>query len=92
MDDTTKKFTMTVMDASSDRRRVSLRYYLVSNAWDSSCGGGISLESGDRVEAKQDRLVIWKSESCSRRSEVWYGNDDLPLGHCLEMHLVEKVA
>ena len=90
--DMAKKFTTTVVEPSSDRRRVSLRYYLVSTAWDSSCGGGISLESGDRVDPKQDRLVIWKSESCSLYHDVWHGNDDFPLGPCLEMHLVEKVA
>lgn len=92
VDTNTKIFTTTVGGASNDQRRVSLRYYMVSKAWDSSCGGGISLESGDRVDAQQDRLVIWKSESCSLRKDVWQGHDDLPIGPCLEMHLVEKVA
>lgn len=86
----TKPFGKTVADTNEDKRRLSLQYYLVSDLWEDACGGGISFENLGSVEAKRDRLVVWKSDSSSLRKEIWKGTDDLSIGSSVELHLVQK--
>ena len=56
---------------TEDQRRLSLRYYLVPTEW--RFGGGIEFEgknaddAGVVVEAKRDRLVLWKSAETALR-------------------------
>lgn len=88
--DTTKPFGTTVTDSLEDKRRLSLQYYLVREAWGEDCGGGLTFEAGGDVKPTRDRLVIWKSDSSSLRKETWKGNEDLTLGSCIELHLVQK--
>ena len=87
--DTTKPFSKTVTGAD-DNRRLSLQYYIVPDSWDEACGGGLSFEAGGRVEAKRDRLVVWKSDSTSLRKDMWKGSDLVPLASYVELHLVQK--
>jgi len=88
--ETTKPFSTVVADPYEDKRRLSLRYYLVPDSWSEDCGGGLRFEKSGPVAAKRDRLVIWKSDSSSMRNEMWKGNDDIQLASCLELHLVGK--
>lgn len=87
-----KPFRTIVTDAKEDKRRLTLQYYLVPGSWDETCGGGLSFESGGgvMVQAKRDRLVVWKSDTSAFRKEVWKGTDEMPVGSCLELHLVQK--
>lgn len=91
-----------VTDPASDRRRLSLYYYLVPEAWDADCGGGLTFldnnmnSSEDHettvkttVAAKRNRLVIFKSDETSIRSEPWRGNSELQHGSCIELHLIQ---
>jgi len=84
--------------SSTDRRRVSLRYYLVPEGWhEAGAGGGLSFQREDEegivetVEAARDRLVLWKSDQTQYRSEAWIGGDDQPVhASCIQLHLVKK--
>ncbi len=90
--ETTKPFTTVVADINEDKRRLSLQYYMVPSTWDEGCGGGLTFENGGSVTAKRDRLVIWRSDKCSLRKEIWKGNDEVPIGSCIEVHLVGKMV
>jgi hypothetical protein len=85
-----KPFATVVSDLQEDRRRISLQYFIVPEAWNQSCGGSISWECGDMTFAKRDRLVIWRSDTTSLRKDMWKGKDDIPLASCLELHLLGK--
>ena len=91
--ESTKPFGI-VATEENDQRRITLMYYIVSSTWDSSnCGGGLTFEGdGATVEAKSDRLVILKSDTCSFRRDPWKGSDaeENMTGTCLELHLVLK--
>ena len=70
----------------TDQRRLSLRYYLVDNDW--SFGGGVEFDNGGHVEAKRDRLVLWKSAETALRERPWKGDADHRFGSCLELDLI----
>ena len=78
-----------VVDGSDaqDRRRISLRYYLVPSEWD--FGGGIEFECGAVVQAKRDRLVLWKSAETALRGQPWRGDESHRFGSCLELDLIQ---
>jgi hypothetical protein len=83
-----------VATEADDQRKLSLMYYILPDSWDEGCGGGLCFESdGSKVEAKRDRLVILKSDTCSFRRQPWKGSDDgNMIGTCMELHLVKKAA
>lgn len=63
--------------ADNDSRRLTAIFYLSSEQWDSCHGGGLTIESdGQRVEAKRDRIVLLRSDTCSHRQEPWKGSDE----------------
>ena len=63
--------------ADNDSRRVTAIFYLSPEQWDSCHGGGLTIESdGQRVEAKRDRIVLLRSDTCSHRQEPWKGSDE----------------
>eukprot|EP00980_Cylindrotheca_fusiformis_P006117 scaffold1319_cov126-Cylindrotheca_fusiformis.AAC.6 len=82
----------TVTDADGkDQRRLTVFYYLVPETWDESCGGGLIFQEGNTVVVpKQDRLVLWKSDSTLFQKEAWKGggSESNAFGSCLELHLV----
>ena len=64
-------------DGANDSRYVTAMLFLSSKNWDSStCGGGVTLESGKVTRAVRDRLVLLRSDTCSHRRDPWKGNDD----------------
>lgn len=73
---------------TSDQRRLSLRYYLVPSEW--KFGGGIEFENQGLVEARRDRLVVWKSTETAFRGEPWQGDESNRFGSCLELDLIQK--
>jgi len=77
-------------ELDKDGRRLSLVYYPVPASWDGNSGGGLEFESGGEVEAKRDRLVLWRSDTTLFRKRPWLGTDDVPIASCLELHLVSK--
>lgn len=83
-----------VATEANDQRKLSLMYYILPELWDEGCGGGLCFESDDsKVEAKRDRLVILKSDTCSFRRRAWKGSDNGSMaGACMELHLVKKAA
>jgi hypothetical protein len=70
----------------NDRRRLSLRYYLVDDDW--SFGGNLEFENQGLVEAKRDRLVVWKSAETPFREEPWQGDTLHCFASCLDLDLI----
>ena len=70
----------------NDVRRLNLLYYPISPQWQGE--GGVTLESGERIQAKRDRLVFLKSDTCVHRKEPWLGKDGLEHASCIELHLI----
>lgn len=72
---------------TSDKRRLSLRYYLVPSEW--KFGGGIEFENHGLVEAARDRLVVWKTAETPMRKQPWKGDEWFRFGSCLELDLIQ---
>ena len=79
--------SLVVDDPDTDLRRLSLCYYIVPEEWQ---GGGLRFADGTTVEARRDRLVLWKSAETALQKLPWRATDEQPVGSCLELHLVEK--
>ena len=75
---------------TNDLRKISICYYAVPSRWGASLGGGVSFEGGSTVEAKRNRLVIWKSDTTPCRREPFRGSDDVSLASCFELNLVHQ--
>lgn len=80
--------------SSEDLRKLSLCYFAVPSSWDESCGGGISFQNDDNsetsVDARRNRLVLWKSDAAFFRKEPFRGSEEMPIAVCIELHLLEK--
>lgn len=82
-----------VADKEDDKRRLSLHYYIVPDTWHEQCGGGLEFEGGAKVNAKQDRLVVFYSDTTKCKAIPWKGSDDssqLTIGNSIELDLIEK--
>lgn len=87
-----------VTDDSQDEietRKVSSICFMVPDGWDESCGGGIVFKDKDGneniVEAKNDRLVVFSSESSSYRLRPFLGRDEIDTtGSYIIKHLVRE--
>lgn len=78
--------------AENDSRRLTAMLYLSSKQWDSSYGGGLTMETdGQRVEAIRDRIVLLRSDTCSHRQERWIGTDNsgLDQASCAIVHFIK---
>jgi len=88
----------TVIDGNepNESRKVTLYYYPLPMQWDESCGAGIIFQGNDDneenvpVEAKRDRLIILKSDTCVHSKDAWKGKEGLEVGTCMELHFVSK--
>lgn len=69
-----------VATEEKDARKISVLYY-------PSDGGGITLENGETIRGKRDRLILLTSDSCVHRKEPWNGEEDAAT--CIELHLVQ---
>mmetsp|Transcript_18449 Transcript_18449/g.23752 ORF Transcript_18449/g.23752 Transcript_18449/m.23752 type:complete len:368 (-) Transcript_18449:185-1288(-) len=77
-----------------DMRYLSLRYYLVSKDWDSAAAGsgGLRFESlGKTIEAKSNRLIIYKSKEASLQKDAWYKGNQAR-ANCIELHLLKAMS
>lgn len=81
-----------VCENNDDGRRVTAQLFLSSKSWDSSCGGGITIEDGESVAAIRDRLVLLRSDTCSHRLDSWTGSDEDDMIHagCVTIHFVKS--
>ena len=75
----------------NDARRLTAMLYLSSKEWNASCGGGVTMEGGDKMDAVRDRLVLLRSDTCSLRQEPWQGADEAGLDQasCIVVHFVK---
>ncbi len=76
----------------NDSRRLTTMLYLSSKEWDSSNGGGLTMETdGQKVEAIRDRIVMLRSDTCSHREEPWVGSDNsgLDQASCAIVHFIQ---
>ena len=86
-------FAVVASDPATDKRRLSVHYYIVPSAWDEGCGGGLVFENGTRVAAQNDRVVVFYSDKANHKSIPWKGSDESPelaAGNAIELHLIEK--
>ena len=86
-----------IADGDDDKRRLSLHYYIVPDAWDENCGGGLEFEGGAKAGAKLDRLVVFYSDTTKCKAIPWKGSDvdgdsssKLTIGSSIELHLIAK--
>ncbi|KAL7523969.1 hypothetical protein ACHAWF_000767 [Thalassiosira exigua] len=76
----------------SDMRRLTAMFFVSSKDWDESvCGGGVTMEHGEKLDAIRDRIVLMKSDTCSHREEPWKGNnqDGCDQASCVTVHFVK---
>eukprot|EP00986_Skeletonema_menzelii_P016139 scaffold13801_cov160-Skeletonema_menzelii.AAC.6 len=76
----------------NDTRRLTSILYLSSKQWDSTNGGGLTMETdGQKVEAIRDRIVLFRSDTCAYRQEPWVGSDDsgLDQASCAIVHFIQ---
>lgn len=76
----------------NDSRRLTSMLFLSSKQWDSTNGGGLTMETdGQKVEAIRDRIVLFRSDTCSYRQEPWLGSDDCGLDQasCAVVHFIQ---
>jgi len=80
-----------------DRRKVTALYYMVPDDWNAQCGGGMTIKTcgGNEVviEAKRDRLVVFRTDKCLHRMEEWLGEEGgegLDVGSHIRTHLVQS--
>ena len=100
-----------VKEIEEDKRLLSIRYYLVLDNWKNmeGAGGNLTFQQprGDSttttittVQAKRDRLVLWKSDTTLYRTEPWWVNNNsqetmkndtnIPnTASCIELHLLD---
>lgn len=80
----------------NDTRRLTAMLFLSAKDWDATtCKGGITVEkTGEKVDAKRDRLILLQSDTCSYRQEPWIGDDKegLDQAGCLIVHFVKDTA
>ena len=76
----------------NDTRRLTAMLFLSSKDWDADCGGGVTLENGERLDAIRDRLILIRSDTCSHRQEPWKGMDKAGLeqASCVTVHFVKE--
>jgi len=82
-----------IADKTDDQRKLSLYYYIVPDTWDEQCGGGLEFESGEKVHAKKDRLVVFYSDTTKCKAIAWKGSNGAPetsIGSSIELHLVRS--
>ncbi len=80
-------------DPSSDKRRLTVHYYIVPPTWNEACGGGFEFEGGTKVSAQNDRVVVFYSDKTNHKVTPWKGSEDSPelaVGNVIELHLIEK--
>jgi hypothetical protein len=78
----------TIADGESDGRKVTLLYYPIAPVWSD---GGVTMERGELISAKRDRLILLRSDSCRHRQEYFEGHDGMQQASCLELHFLGKV-
>ncbi|KAL3763802.1 hypothetical protein ACHAW5_002306 [Stephanodiscus triporus] len=79
----------------NDTRRLTAMLFLSSNDWDASrCGGGVTVENGERLTAIRDRIIILRSDTCSHCQEPWNGEDKAGLeqASCVVVHFVKRIT
>jgi hypothetical protein len=86
--------TVLERDATADRRKISVSYFLTPPEWDHAYGGHLTFATATTepttVHAKRNRLVIYKSDTTLVRREPFRGSDDMTTASCLELHLVQR--
>jgi len=90
-----RKFEYINGEDASDARKVTAVYFTCDSNWDSECGGGITIRNSKTnedvvIEAKCNRLVLFRSDLTLRKRNVWVGKDGVDFGGCLVTHLVRS--
>lgn len=76
----------------NDARRLTAMLFLSHKDWDATCGGGVTVENGARLDAIRDRIILLRSDTCSHRQEPWKGDDKVGLDQasCVVVHFVKE--
>lgn len=91
-DDAAEQSFGVVCENDEDSRKVTAMLFISSKNWDSTCGGGITFETGESIDAVRDRLVLFRSDTCSYHLDAWIGKDKEGLQHaaCVTVHFVRS--
>ena len=78
-----------------DMRKVSLLYFLNSDGWDEGCGGSFVTKANSNdneviVEARRDRLILYRSDKCLHKMDKWIGDTTSDFGACIACHFVDQ--
>ena len=79
----------------NDTRRLTAMLFLSSKDWDgSTCGGGVTVEKGERSDAIRDRIILLQSDTCSHLQEPWIGEDKAGLeqASCVTVHFAKDTT
>jgi len=85
-------------EIENDRRKVTILYFMVPDGWTAECGGGLTIKKNNGendevfIEAKKDRILIFRSDVSLHRMEGWVGSEENGVGSCVVMHLVQSAA
>jgi len=76
----------------SDTRRLTAMFFLSSKDWNTTCGGGVTVENFEKLDATRDRVILLRSDTCSIRQEPWVGEDrqGLEQASCVTVHFVKE--
>mmetsp|Transcript_9234 Transcript_9234/g.20036 ORF Transcript_9234/g.20036 Transcript_9234/m.20036 type:complete len:387 (+) Transcript_9234:65-1225(+) len=77
----------------NDARRLTAMLFLSTEDWDAStCGGGVTVETGEKLDAIRDRIILLRSDTCSHRHEPWIGKDKpgLEQASCATVHFTKE--
>ena len=86
----------------NDQRKITALYFTVPDSWNAQWAGGVRIktsasndegsenEDGNEipVEAKRDRLLIFRSDTCLHKMEGWLGGEGSDMGSHIVTHFV----
>lgn len=78
----------------SNVKKITVLYFLSPADWNAECGGGVTFEKdGSVVEPTRDRLLVFRSDTCSHRMEPYSGKEEI-MDNCAYIvnHLLRKSA
>ena len=78
--------------SENDARRLTAMLFLSHKDWDATCGGGVTVENGARLDAIRDRIILLRSDTCFHRQEPWKGDDKdgMDQASCVIVHFVKE--
>jgi hypothetical protein len=77
---------------NNDTRQLTAMLFLSSKDWNATCGGGVTVEKDEKLDAVRDRIILLRSDTCSIRQDPWIGEDGegFEKASCVTVHFVKE--